>query len=109
MLDAFGEIFGAALRSGMFMFGLIVGFGLGAAWAIMRRAFRDWRTVKKSVPGFRKTAFRTVPRVIKFGAIAGAVGIAAVAGMSAAAEEVPTTPASVPSGVPTSPAPTRSR
>lgn len=109
MLDSFGEIFGAALRSGMFMLGLMVGFGLGAAWAIMRRAFRDWRTVKKSVPGFRKTAFRTVPRVIRLGAIAGVTGIVAVAGLTAAADEVPTTPASVPSGVPSSPAPTGRR
>lgn len=100
VLDSFGEIFGAALRSGMFLFGLVVGCFLGAAYAVMRRAWRDWRTVKKSVPGFRKTAFRTVPRTIKFGAIAGFIGIAAIAGMSAAAEEIPTQPASVPSGVP---------
>lgn len=109
MLDSLGEILGAALRSGMFLFGLSVGFGLGAGYAIMRRAFKDWRTVSKSVPGFRKTAFRTVPRVVKFGLIAGFVGIVAVAGYGASADELPTTPASVPSGVPSSPAPTRSR
>jgi hypothetical protein len=102
MAEMLSDTFGAALRSGMFLFGLIIGFGLGAAWAIARRAFRDWRTVSKSVPGLRSSAFRSVPRVIKYGAVAGAVGIVAVAGMTAAAEEVPTTPASVPSGVPSS-------
>lgn len=109
MAEMLSDTFGAALRSGMFLFGLIIGCLLGAAYAKMRRAWQDWRTVSKSVPGFRKTAFRTVPRTIKFGAIAGVLGIVAVAGMSAAAEEVPTTPASVPSGVPSSPAPSGRR
>jgi hypothetical protein len=109
MAEMLSDTFGAALRSGMFMLGLVIGCLLGAAYAKMRRAWRDWRTVKHSVPGFRKTAFRTVPRVIRFGAIAGTVGIVAVAGFSAAAEEVPTQPASVPSAVPSSPAPSGRR
>jgi hypothetical protein len=109
MLDAFGEILGSALRSGMFLTGLVVGFSFGVAYAVCRRAWKDYFVVRRSVPGLRKAAVRTVPRVIKWGMVAGFVGIIAVAGYSAAADEVPVQPASVPSGIPSSPVPSRSR
>lgn len=102
MLETIGESIGMALRSGLFLWGLATGFGLGVAYAVMRRAWKDYFTVRRSVPGFRKGAIRTVPRVIKWGAIGGTLLIIAVAGMTATADEIPTQPASVPSGVPSS-------
>lgn len=105
MLDYFGEVFGAALRSGMFISGLAVGVPLGIAYAVTRRWYRDHKATKALVKVTRRATLKSIPRVLKFGAIAGVGIIVAVAGMTAAAEEVPTTPASVPSGVPSSPAP----
>ena len=41
MAEMLSDTFGAALRSGMFLLGLIIGCLLGAAYATMRRAWRD--------------------------------------------------------------------
>lgn len=104
-MDAVADMVGMALRSGMFIAGFVIGCFVGAAYAVMRRAWKDYRTVKRSVPGLRKAAIGSVPRVIKMGAIAGAGIILAVVGMTATGT-VPVQPASVPSAPPSSVSPT---
>jgi hypothetical protein len=100
-MDSVADVVGVALRSGLFLAGLVIGCFLGAVYAIMRRAWKDYRTVKKSVPGFRKSAIGSVPKVIKWGAIAGAGIIFAIIGMTATGNVgTPTVPAGVPSTVP---------
>ncbi len=103
-MDWVGDVIGTALRSGMFIFGLTVGVPLGVAYAVMRRWWRDHKTSKVLVKTTRRATLASIPRVLKLGAIAGVCLIVAVAGMTAAADEVPTQPASVPSGPASAPA-----
>jgi hypothetical protein len=48
------------LTSVGFMIGIVVGFIFGAAYAVARRAWTDYRKVKASVPGMRKTAWSLI-------------------------------------------------
>jgi hypothetical protein len=100
VLDAIVETIGVALRSGLFLAGLGIGFGAGVAYAVCRRWWRDYKTSKGLVKGLRKGAIRSVPRVIKWGAVAGVGLIVAIAGMTATGnvtDGTPTQPAGVPS------------
>lgn len=102
-MDAIADMIGLAFRSGLFLIGITMGYFLGRAHAVMRRAWIDYRTVRKSVPGLRKSAIGTVPRVVKWWAIAGVGVIVAIAGMTAAnGDQAPTVPAGVPSPAPPS-------
>lgn len=67
MFDAAWELTGTA----GFWFGCLVAFPAGVAFAVCRRAWRDYRGGKKLVKLARKAAWRSIPRA--------AIGIAAIA------------------------------
>ncbi|SCL52076.1 hypothetical protein GA0070606_1903 [Micromonospora citrea] len=63
--------------------GLFIGTGVGSAYARARRGWADYQTVKKTVPGARRTAWLLIKvATTKIGVIAlllvGAVAYAAV-------------------------------
>ncbi|MGS2614781.1 hypothetical protein ACVCAH_09680 [Micromonospora sp. LZ34] len=79
----------------LLLVGLIIGCGVGSAYARARRGWADYQTVKKSVPGARRAAWLLVRAVTtKIGAIAlllvGAVAYAAVGADDEAAQPSPT-------------------
>ncbi|MFC0508447.1 hypothetical protein [Micromonospora costi] len=66
----------------LLLVGLLIGSGVGSAYTRARRGWTDYQTVKKSVPGARKTAWLLIRAVTtKIGVIAllliGAVAYAA--------------------------------
>ncbi|MER7889516.1 hypothetical protein ABTX15_06810 [Micromonospora sp. NPDC094482] len=75
--------------------GLLIGTGVGSAYTRARRGWADYQTVKKSVPGARKTAWLLIRAVTtKVGVIAllliGAVAYAAVGSDDETAGPAPT-------------------
>ncbi|MER7456226.1 hypothetical protein [Micromonospora sp. NPDC126480] len=67
----------------LLLVGLVIGTGVGSSYARARRGWKDYQTVKKSVPGARRTAWLLIRLVTtKVGVIAlllvGAVAYAAV-------------------------------
>ncbi|MFD0786877.1 hypothetical protein ACFQZ8_23510 [Micromonospora azadirachtae] len=68
----------------LLLVGLLIGSGVGSAYARARRGWADYQTVKKTVPTARKTAWLLIRGVTtKVGVVAllliGAVAYAAVA------------------------------
>lgn len=47
--------------------GGIIGFFFGMIYAITRRAWRDFNTAKKAVPGLQKTAWSLTWKVVRVG------------------------------------------
>jgi cytochrome bd-type quinol oxidase subunit 2 len=45
----------------------VIVFLLGSAWAVMRRANRDYKTLKGAVPAARKTFWGSFRTMVKFG------------------------------------------
>lgn len=85
---------GVLINTG-FWGGLILGFFVGAAFAIARRAYKDYIVVKKSLPGMRKNAFKTAMTAAGWILVVAVVGFILLAGTDAREDD--TTPASVPS------------
>jgi hypothetical protein len=91
-----------ALGSTLFWIGLGLGGLLGYALAVCRRAFRDVRTVKTSMPGLRSKAWGSLGGVLGWGLVAAVLVFASVAWLagwrppegSATPASVPTAPAS---------------
>ncbi|GAA4575663.1 hypothetical protein GCM10023176_45390 [Micromonospora coerulea] len=93
-----------AVIAALLLVGLLIGCGVGAAYARAKRGWTDYRTIKNSVPGARRTAWLAVRAVfIKVGVIALLlVGAAAYAATTADRERAS------PGPTPTvTPAPTR--
>jgi hypothetical protein len=99
-----------ALGSTLFWIGLGLGAVVGYTFAVCRRAFRDFRTVKDSVPGMRTKAWGSLGQVLIYGVVAVVLVVGSVAWI-AGWRPLPSdaTPASVPSktvpaSVPSAPA-----
>ncbi|WP_200211749.1 hypothetical protein [Micromonospora coerulea] len=93
-----------AVIAALLLVGLLIGCGVGATYARAKRGWTDYRTIKNSVPGARRTAWLAVRAVvIKVGVIALLlVGAAAYAATTADRERAS------PGPTPTvTPAPTR--
>jgi hypothetical protein len=71
-----------ALASPFLWVGLFVGFGAGVAFQVMRRAWSDYRKVKASVPGMRKTAWSTVGGFVRTALVAIGLVVASVIWMA---------------------------
>ena len=85
-----------SLFTGSFYFGCVVGFLAGMAFAIARRAWRDYLTVKNSVPGMRKKAWSDIR--VAFGWMVALVVLGLIAfAMVVDSDGPPTEPAGVPS------------
>ena len=87
-----------ALGSTLFWIGLGLGAIVGYTFAVCRRAFKDFRTVKDSVPGMRSKAWGSLGKVLGYGLVAVVLVVGSVAWI-AGWRPVPSnaTPASVPS------------
>ncbi|SCG70785.1 hypothetical protein GA0070609_4532 [Micromonospora echinaurantiaca] len=88
----------------LLLVGLVIGCGVGSAYARARRSWADYQTIKKSVPGARRAAWLLIRAVTtKIGVIAlllvGAVAYAAVGADDESAQPSPT-PSVTPSGRP---------
>ena len=86
-----------SILTGSFYFGCLVGFFAGMAFAIARRAWRDYITVKKSVPGMRKKAWSDIGTALKWGVAVVVLGFFAFAMALSADDPQSTAPAGVPS------------
>ncbi len=86
-----------SILTGSFYLGCVVGFLAGMAFAIARRAWRDYITVKKSVPGMRKKAWAEIRTAFGWGVALLVLGFFAFAMVVNTDEPEPTAPASVPS------------
>jgi hypothetical protein len=103
MHHAADPIVNRAVGSALFWLGMGLGSLVGAAFAIMRRAWRDYKTVKNSVPNMRKAAWGHTGGFLKFGLLlVGAIFISLLWLTGYHANDQ-TTPATVPT-VPASPA-----
>ncbi len=96
-MDSILNVVGAVLGSGIALGCLAAGFMFGYVVAVMRRAWKDYRTVKGSVPGLRRSAFRSMPRVFGWGAACALGLVLALVAMNAPDTGEPTVPAGVPS------------
>lgn len=60
-----------AVIAALLLVGLVVGVGVGAAYARAKRGWSDYRTIRGSVPGARRTAWLAIRAVLtKLGVIA---------------------------------------
>jgi hypothetical protein len=60
-----------AVIAALLLVGLIIGCGVGAAYARARRGWKDYRTARNTVPGARRTAWLAIRAVVtKLGVIA---------------------------------------
>lgn len=60
-----------AVIAALLLVGLVIGAGVGASYARAKRGWKDYRTVRNSVPGARSTAWLAVRAVVtKIGVIA---------------------------------------
>ena len=87
-----------ALGSTLFWIGLGLGGVVGYTFAVCRRAFKDFRTVKDSVPGMRSKAWGSLGKVLAYGLVALVLvfgSVAWIAGWRPSPSNA--TPASVPS------------
>ncbi|MDZ5442468.1 hypothetical protein U2F26_06940 [Micromonospora sp. 4G57] len=93
-----------AVIAALLLVGLLIGCGVGAAYARAKRGWTDYRTIRNSVPGARRTAWLAVRAVVtKVGVIVLLlVGAAAYAATNSDHERAG--PASTPT---VTPAPTR--
>jgi hypothetical protein len=79
----------------LLLVGLVIGCGVGAAYSRARRGWKDYKTIKNTVPGARRTAWLLIRAVTtKIGVIAllliGAVAYAASGPDHDRAEPAPT-------------------
>ncbi len=49
---------------------LMVGFSLGRLYQMAVSGWRNWKDTKATVPGLRRTAFKRVGEVLRFGGVA---------------------------------------
>jgi len=54
---------------GGFAGGIVLGFMVGYVFAIAQRAWRDLTTVRKSIPGLQKAAWRRTWRSVRWTAV----------------------------------------
>lgn len=60
-----------AVIAALLLVGLVIGAGVGASYARAKRGWKDYQTVRNSVPGARSTAWLAVRAVVtKIGVIA---------------------------------------
>ncbi|MEV0427251.1 hypothetical protein [Micromonospora sp. NPDC050495] len=60
-----------AVIAALLVVGLVIGAGVGAAYARAKRGWKDYRTIRTSVPGARRTAWvATRAAITKIGVIA---------------------------------------
>ncbi|MEU8260661.1 hypothetical protein AB0C02_08575 [Micromonospora sp. NPDC048999] len=90
-----------AVIAALLVVGLVIGTGIGAAYARAKRGWKDYRTARNTVPGARRTAWLATRTVItKVGVIALLlVGAAAYAAVGSDDER--TVPAPTPTSTPT--------
>ncbi|SCF32842.1 hypothetical protein GA0074695_5653 [Micromonospora viridifaciens] len=84
-----------AVIAALLLVGLVIGAGVGAAYARAKRGWKDYRTARNLVPGTRRTAWLATRAVItKVGVIAlllvGAAAYAAVGSDHERADPAPT-------------------
>ncbi|NES14058.1 MULTISPECIES: hypothetical protein [Micromonospora] len=89
-----------AVIAALLLVGLVIGVGVGAAYARAKRGWSDYRTIRNSVPGARRTAWLAVRAVLtKVGVIAlllvGAAAYAAAGSDHDRADPGPTPTATV--------------
>ena len=60
-----------AVIAALLLVGLVIGAGVGASYARAQRGWKDYQTVRTSVPGARRTAWVAIRAVVtKIGVIA---------------------------------------
>jgi hypothetical protein len=86
----------------LLLVGLIIGTGVGSAYARARRGWADYQTVRKTVPGARRTAWLLIKvATTKIGVIALLlVGAVAYAAVGSDGEPAPPGPTPNPSATP---------
>ena len=68
-----------SITSAGLMLGLAIGFSLGYAVAVARRAWADYRKTKAAVPGLRKDAWSLIGWALTKGGLVTLLIVAAVA------------------------------
>ncbi|MGC4896415.1 hypothetical protein [Micromonospora sp. DT31] len=88
-----------AVIAALLLVGLIIGAGVGASYARAQRGWKDYQTIRTSVPGARRSAWLAIRGVVvKFAVIALLlVGAAAYAAADGDEEQ----PGPTPTGTPT--------
>ncbi|MCW3842190.1 hypothetical protein ONA70_19015 [Micromonospora yasonensis] len=84
-----------AVIAALLLVGLVIGAGVGAAYARAKRGWTDYRTIRSSVPGARRNAWVAIRAVfVKVGVIAlllfGAAAYAAAGSDHERADPAPT-------------------
>ncbi|WP_319462166.1 hypothetical protein [Micromonospora sp. RTP1Z1] len=95
-----------AVIAALLLVGLLIGCGVGAAYARAKRGWTDYKVIKSTVPGARRTAWLAIRAVFtKVGVIALLlVGAAAYAATSSDHERAGPTPTPTLTPAPTRPA-----
>ena len=90
-----------AVIAALLLVGLIIGCGVGAAYARARRGWTDYRAAKNTIPGARRTAWLAIRAVVtKLGVIA-LLLFGAAAYAAAGSDHEPAGPAPTPTVTPT--------
>ncbi|MFC0028471.1 hypothetical protein ACFFMM_02910 [Micromonospora chaiyaphumensis] len=84
-----------AVIAALLLVGLVIGAGVGASYARAQRGWKDYQTIRTSVPGARRTAWVAIRAVVtKIGVIAlllvGAAAYAAAGSDHERADPAPT-------------------
>ncbi|SBT53015.1 hypothetical protein [Micromonospora auratinigra] len=84
-----------AVIAALLLVGLVIGTGVGAAYARAKRGWKDYQTARNTVPGARRSAWTAIRAVaVKLGVIVlllfGAVAYAAVGSDHERASPAPT-------------------
>ncbi len=81
--------------------GIALGYFTGYATAVARRAWKDYKITKNSVPGLRKGAWATTRTAVGWIAAVSVIGVIIFAGVLGTDDGDRETPASVPTVEPT--------
>ncbi|GAB3226003.1 hypothetical protein GCM10027452_42450 [Micromonospora halotolerans] len=85
-----------AVIAALLLVGLVVGAGVGASYARAQRGWKDYQTIRTSVPGARRTAWTAIRGVVtKIGVIA-LLLVGAAAYAAAGSDHEPAGPAPAP-------------
>ncbi|WP_406036929.1 hypothetical protein OG799_21260 [Micromonospora sp. NBC_00898] len=94
-----------AVIAALLLVGLLIGCGVGAAYARAKRGWSDYRTIKNSVPGARRTAWLAIRAVLTKAGVIALLLIGAAAYAATSSDHERAGPAPTPT---VTPAPTRS-
>ncbi|GAA3743442.1 hypothetical protein [Micromonospora maritima] len=88
-----------AVIAALLVVGLVVGAGVGASYARAQRGWKDYQTIRTSVPGARRTAWTAIRGVVVKIAVIALLTVGAAAYAASGSDEERASP--TPTGTPT--------